>query len=247
MTSQTKYLLTGLLAAGWTLLPTAPALPGHVGSPPTPSNRHTAPAAAAHAGAFRFDDRDAHGQPVRWPSCQPIQLVVNPAGAGAGELEALRVAVHAVAAASGLTLQLTGTTSARPDSLGWPQALPAGGNGWPPVLIAWSAPGRAPLTDSSVSAVTTRVVATASDGRQVLAAGEIVVNRLQNRLYQGGVGGLAVPLFEHELGHLAGLDHVPDASEVMFPEIGHVRRLGPGDIRGLRLAGQGPCPPTAKS
>ena len=45
----------------------------------------------------------------------------------------------------------------------------------------------------------------------------------------------------HELGHVVGLAHVHDASELMNPENVGLTRLGPGDRAGLAALGSGRC------
>jgi hypothetical protein len=45
----------------------------------------------------------------------------------------------------------------------------------------------------------------------------------------------------HELGHVVGLDHVTDASQLMYPAATGVTEWGEGDLEGLALAGAGAC------
>ncbi|WP_432396939.1 matrixin family metalloprotease [Pseudarthrobacter sp. L19] len=51
-------------------------------------------------------------------------------------------------------------------------------------------------------------------------------------------------VIEHELGHVVGLDHVQDPSQLMNPtdSIG-VTTYQAGDLTGLSMLGQGPCRP----
>lgn len=51
----------------------------------------------------------------------------------------------------------------------------------------------------------------------------------------------------HELGHLVGLDHVDNDSQVMAPRGSTVTEFGAGDRAGLRLLGSGGCPYTTGS
>jgi hypothetical protein len=234
----------------WTVLLLSAAMPILIAMPsaPVPSDglRKAPPpqslsaAAAASPGVFRFSDHDRKGRPVRWPSCRPIDLVVNFAGAPATAERDLNSALREVTKASGLQLHLRGRTAVRPASRGWPYGLMAGPTGWPPVLIAWTAPGTPGLPDDGSAAVTTTVTMETAAGDPVLVAGELVVNRRKNQLFSGR-DGLGKILFEHELGHLLGLDHVNDPHEVMYPWVRSLPGLGRGDVRGLRLAGQGGC------
>jgi predicted Zn-dependent protease len=62
------------------------------------------------------------------------------------------------------------------------------------------------------------------------------------RTPKGYAQGEAVLL--HELGHLLGLGHVPDKSQIMFEmERPQVTKLGVGDLAGLAKLGGGACEP----
>ena len=52
-------------------------------------------------------------------------------------------------------------------------------------------------------------------------------------------------VIQHELGHLAGLSHVDDESQLMTPRTGEATDFQPGDRAGLAALGQGPCQPDA--
>ena len=48
----------------------------------------------------------------------------------------------------------------------------------------------------------------------------------------------------HEFGHLVGLDHVPDESQLMNPQtVSGVTEFGAGDLAGLARLGRGTCAP----
>jgi hypothetical protein len=50
-------------------------------------------------------------------------------------------------------------------------------------------------------------------------------------------------LVEHELGHVVGLNHVTDATHIMYPtDLGRTG-YGTGDLRGLAAMGSGACHP----
>lgn len=48
----------------------------------------------------------------------------------------------------------------------------------------------------------------------------------------------------HELGHLVGLAHVKDATQVMYPNTRPLAHYSAGDKAGLAILGAGPCPDT---
>jgi predicted Zn-dependent protease len=58
----------------------------------------------------------------------------------------------------------------------------------------------------------------------------------------GNPRGAALVLL-HELGHLVGLDHVEEPSQVMYPSIGDQADMGVGDRYGLAALGSARCVP----
>lgn len=91
--------------------------------------------------------------------------------------------------------------------------------------IARSVPNDAALTMGVVS------------GNVVLDAAD-----LSNAMLQpGGVDGVRA-VIQHELGHMVGLDHVADPTQLMYSE-SSVVDWGDGDLAGLNALGSGPCLP----
>lgn len=69
--------------------------------------------------------------------------------------------------------------------------------------------------------------------------------QLQTVLGERGGKAEVRAVIEHELGHLVGLDHVADPTQLMNPD--RVRGqvpFGAGDLTGLALLGRGNCFPT---
>jgi len=50
-------------------------------------------------------------------------------------------------------------------------------------------------------------------------------------------------VLRHELGHLVGLGHVDDPTQLMNPTAGEVTTFQSGDLTGLAALGNGPCAP----
>jgi hypothetical protein len=211
----------------------------HLPPGPTPEVRHLqATSRPQGTDAVAFTVRSADGSPGRWRPCRAIRIAINPSGAPAGSLVAFHQALTKVSRWTGLRFTV-GATRLRP---GPRYGTVRQAKTWPPVLLAFARPGSRWLSDPSASAVSAPVWIRRSDGRAQFVSGSIVVNTAQRQLYGDGHDGRPsrVRLFEHELGHVVGLDHVHDPRSLMFPTIRRVRGMSPGDRSGFRRLG-GPC------
>lgn len=161
--------------------------------------------------------------------CDPIHYVVNPSGAPSEALTDIQAALALTSDASGLRFVFDGLTSEQPS----PYREGA------PVLIAWADPSLfASLTDSSEVAGWTHTVRVTEPTGEQLVSGWVYLNSAQDRpsgmTDRQSWGGVLV----HEFGHLAGLLHSTQTSQMMYPtmtsgpiEWGHedlarLRRIG---------------------
>jgi hypothetical protein len=77
-------------------------------------------------------------------------------------------------------------------------------------------------------------------------SGQIELDTPQFRQLLGAPGGddAARAIIMHELGHLIGLDHVDDPTQLMYAQASHdILTFADGDLTGLSLLGQGECVP----
>jgi hypothetical protein len=190
-------------------------------------------------GAYRFRFvRTSDGSPVTYDPCRPVRLVVNPSGGPPDGNDLIAEAIREVEEASGFDLQVVGETDERPRS-GRPLGDRA--TGWAPALIAWSDPAETPGLEGDAAGLGGSQYAREGDevayisGSVTLDAPQLVDGPLYDR---DGVRGVVI----HELAHLLGLEHVTDASQLMYPRgTPGITSLQDGDEAGLAALGAVDC------
>ncbi|MEJ7832014.1 MAG: matrixin family metalloprotease [Nocardioides sp.] len=184
-----------------------------------------------------FQTQPGTRTPVAWNPCEPIHYLVNPENAP-DEWEALvEDSVAEVSEASGLEFEYDGETADRDFSdrggrLGDPE----------PVLIGWADAEEVPDLTGDVAGVAGPVSVT-SNGRGRYVTGMVVLDaQAYERMSEGRDGDRTKSaILMHELGHLVGLDHVDDRSELMFANNTGQTEFGPGDLAGLEKLGDVGC------
>jgi Matrixin len=215
----------------------------------SPNRLRPAVAPPGGSGGYAFTTTARDGAPIAYDPCRPIHYVVRDGGGPSNGDRLIREAVAAVSDATGLVFVDDGSSTEAPTDSRQAFQPARYGQRWAPVLIAWSNPSEStalagPTTGTGGSQA---VTVSSSDGTSEAAyvTGAITLDAPQLRQTESAEGSAAVrAVVEHELGHVVGLAHVGDKSQLMYPEAGiAVSRYESGDLRGLARLGAGPCTP----
>lgn len=208
-------------------------------------------ALAQESDSYVFIKGNSKNNFVAYDPCRPIHFVTRPDNAPAGGRDLITQAVEAASNATGLVFIDDGGTSEgytqdrdlyQPDSYG---------RRWAPVLFVWATQDEEPrFTAGGEPGV--KVLAglggsraiVGDSGSQVFVTGEVQLNAqalAETMTWPNGpalVGGV----IQHEIGHVLGLGHVQDPSQLMN-EDGHegIFSYAAGDLAGLAKLGSGKC------
>lgn len=194
----------------------------------------------APAGEYAFL-QSSGGGPVTYSPCRRLEVVVNLRGAPAGAMAAVQDAVSQISRASGLSMTVAGQTREPYRQKRKPYQPGRYGDQWAPILVAWAGPGAIPEFDQEAVGFGGSVAIDTVLGDPSYVTGSIVLDR--DFFADPANQGYLTEVVLHELGHVVGLDHVADDSQVMWVGGLHGAGLGSGDLAGLARLGRGPCTP----
>jgi len=181
---------------------------------------------------------------VRYDPCQPIHYVTNLAAAPATAAGDVAGAIRRVAAATGMDFVNDGPTTEVPTRQRAAYQPDRYGDRWAPVVIAWVHGGQTDLLAPSYALGDggSTWAEAAGTSHAVDVTGDVVINADATRSMSPGFGAGKTMgrLLLHELGHVVGLGHVSDQTQVMYPDLLAARSAdyGSGDLAGLAHLGR---------
>ena len=135
---------------------------------------------------------------------------------------------------------MEGPTTERPTTGRHPFQPEVYGDRWAPALVAWSDPEESPqLAGEVVGSGGSTPLELSAGGPMVYVTGLVVLDGPQVAGMLGGPSGRdeARAVIMHELGHLVGLGHVEDPTQLMHGDgregVPGVTAVGPGDLSGF--------------
>ncbi|MET1088865.1 MAG: matrixin family metalloprotease [Arthrobacter sp.] len=197
----------------------------------------------AGSDSYKFLAVNGDGSPVGYSPCRPLHYVVNDDLAPAGAQQLLSGAITTISAATGITFVYDGTTTEQPSPQRPPYQPDAYGQRWAPLLIAWTTPDVAPQLKGKVIGTGGSTHYSFDGGPKTFVTGGLDLDapQMADELLDPDGHLYATAVILHELGHVMGLDHVSDITQLMYPEIGTPEGLSAGDINGLYQLSKAQC------
>ncbi len=207
-----------------------------LGAPPTLPGGH---------GGYTFMAMQGSGtDPVAYDPCRPIHYTTSAVGLPVGGDALVREAVATMSEASGLRFVDDGLTDEAPDPDRDPYQPDRYGDRWAPLYIAFATPDQIPRLSGSTVGLGGSTPRAAGDGVLVYVTGSVWLDaQAMTDLFAAGRRDSARAVVEHEIGHVLGLGHVSDGTQLMSQTGGAGAGPADGDRRGLAVLGRGVCRP----
>lgn len=200
--------------------------------PPPPAGQSTVRPPDAPSNSYAFIRKDDAGQPVRWPVCESVGVVVNYAGAPPGARSALEESIDKIKAATKVDWFLEGETTERAPTKDWSRPFEdvvRYGDRYSPVLVSWAKI----WPETNAVGVGGFASLRGRDGTSSIVTGQVTLDPdfvPRNRT-------LLVNLLLHELAHVANLSHSELDDQVMYASLRGYDSYQYGDRAGLAKVG----------
>ncbi|NVM98829.1 matrixin family metalloprotease [Arthrobacter sp. SDTb3-6] len=235
-----------------------PASSWTAGYPPRGVEAHKAPlgrpaAVAQTSESYAFIGGDSRSGLIAYDPCRPIHFVTRPDNAPEGGRELITRAVAAASQATGLVFIDDGGTTEGYSTNRGPYQPGRYGKRWAPVLFVWATAAEQPKFvqvpvpgETNVAGLGGSQAIVGDTGSEVFVTGTVQLNAgaLGETMSRPGGPALVQAVIEHEIGHVLGLGHVKDPSQLMYDRARPgVTTYAAGDLTGLARLGQGKCFP----